>query len=132
MILTRTKCRAEHPATLALGLNLKFILVGGAGLAVGAVLPLEVSGFLSPTWTAMAPSDRRSTAILAVLIVAASVGTAGADQAAPASTVGTFDFAYVSFALIWGAVFFAERPAYVALAWTALIVGAGVLAVRRP
>jgi len=70
--------------------------------------------------------------ILAALILVASVGTAVAYQAAPASTVGTFDFAYVGFALIWGALFFEERPDNIALLGIALLVIAGVLAVRRP
>lgn len=131
MILTRTKCRNEHPATLALGLNATFIIVGGIGLLIGLALPFEVSGFLSPNWTAMKFGDWQTTAILASLILVASVGTAVAYQAAPASTVGTFDFAYVGFALIWGALFFGERPDNVALAGIALIVIAGVLAVRR-
>ncbi|MDA8587242.1 DMT family transporter [Rhodobacteraceae bacterium] len=131
MILTRTKCRNEHPATLALGLNATFIIVGGVGLLIGLALPLEVSGFLSPDWTAMKFEDWQTTAILASLILVASVGTAVAYQAAPASTVGTFDFAYVGFALIWGALFFGERPDNLALAGIALIVIAGVLAVRR-
>jgi len=131
MILTRTRCRNEHPATLALGLNATFVVVGIAGLIVGAFLPIEVTGFLSPDWTNMGSEEWRTTAILASLILVASVGTAVAYQAAPASTVGTFDFAYVGFALIWGALFFAERPDNVALAGIALIVIAGVLAVRR-
>ena len=132
MILTRTKCRDEHPATLALGLNAMFVLVGGTGLILGPVLLSDATGFLSPAWTPMDGAAWGTTAILAALILIASVGTAVAYQAAPASTVGTFDFAYVGFALIWGAVFFAERPDAVALAGIALIVAAGVLAVRRP
>lgn len=131
MILTRTKCRDEHPATLALGLNATFIVVGFAGLMVGWILPIEPTGFLSSNWTDMGPTEWRTTAILASLILVASVGTAVAYQAAPASTVGTFDFAYVGFALIWGVLFFAERPDGVALLGIVLIVGAGVLAVRR-
>jgi drug/metabolite transporter (DMT)-like permease len=131
MILTRTKCRNEHPATLALGLNATFIVVGFTGLLVGVVLPIEVTGFLTPDWTSMGFEDWRTTAILASLILVASVGSAVAYQAAPASTVGTFDFAYVGFALIWGALFFSERPDNLALAGIALIVVAGVLAVRR-
>lgn len=126
-----TSTRNEHPATLALGLNATFIIVGGIGLLIGLALPFEVSGFLSPDWTAMKFGDWQTTAILASLILVASVGTAVAYQAAPASTVGTFDFAYVGFALIWGALFFGERPDNVALAGIALIVIAGVLAVRR-
>lgn len=131
MILTRTKCRNEHPATLALGLNATFIVVGLFGLLVGQIFPVEAAGFLSPDWTTMSSHEWRTTAILAGLILVASVGTAVAYQAAPASTVGTFDFAYVGFALIWGALFFAERPDNVALVGIALIVIAGVLAVRR-
>ncbi|MDW3181454.1 MAG: DMT family transporter [Roseobacter sp.] len=131
MILTRTKCRDEHPATLALGLNATFIIVGFAGLMVGWMLPIEPTGFLSSNWTDMGSEEWRTTAILASLILVASVGTAIAYQAAPASTVGTFDFAYVGFALIWGVLFFAERPDRVALLGIVLIVVAGVLAVRR-
>ncbi len=131
MILTRTKCRNEHPATLALGLNATFIVVGLAGLVIGWTLSIEAPGFLSLDWTVMGAAEWRTTAILASLILVASVGTAVAYQAAPASTIGTFDFAYVGFALIWGAIFFAERPDNVALVGIALIVIAGVLAVRR-
>ena len=131
MILTRTKCRDEHPATLALGLNATFIVVGFAGLFVGWVVPIELTGFLSPNWTAMGPAEWRTTAILACIILVASVGTAVAYQVAPASTIGTFDFAYVGFALIWGALFFAERPDNMALTGIALIVVAGILAVKR-
>tara|TARA_R110000737_G_scaffold216907_1_gene233371 strand:+ start:882 stop:1799 length:918 start_codon:yes stop_codon:yes gene_type:complete len=132
MILTRTKCRNEHPATLALGLNATFIVVGSLGLVVGLVLPIDVTGFLRSDLTRMGSGEWLTSGILASLILVASIGTAVAYQAAPASTVGTFDFAYVGFALIWGAVFFAERPDNVALAGIALIVVAGVLAVRRP
>ena len=132
MVLTRTKCRREHPATLALALNATFVATGLAGLTVGPLLPLGAEGFLSPLWV---PMDARAwgiVAILALLILIASVGTAVAYQAAPASTVGTFDFAYVGFALVWGVLFFAERPDGWAVVGIALIVAAGVLAVRRP
>ncbi len=132
MILTRTKCLNEHPASLALGLNAIFIVFGATGLAVGALLELDTVGFLTTSWVVMSPDEWRNIAILAALILVASIGTAVAYQSAPASTVGTFDFAYVGFALIWGAVFFDERPDAVAVAGIALIVVAGVLAVRRP
>lgn len=132
MILTRTKCLNEHPASLALGLNATFILLGAAGLVFGALLGLETTRFLTISWVAMSIEEWRNMSILAVLILVASVGTAVAYQSAPASTVGTFDFAYVGFALIWGTVFFDERPDAGAMTGIALIVIAGVLAVRRP
>ena len=132
MILTRTKCLNEHPASLALGLNMTFVVFGVTGLAVGAHLGLDPAGFLTTSWDVMSPDEWRNIAILAALILVASVGTAVAYQSAPASTVGTFDFAYVGFALIWGVVFFDERPDAFAVTGIALIVVAGVLAVRRP
>ncbi|MEM6304350.1 MAG: DMT family transporter [Pseudomonadota bacterium] len=132
MILTRTKCLHEHPASLALGLNVAFAVFGATGLALGAVFKPDLTGFLTTSWMAMSFEAWRNIAILAALILVASVGTAVAYQSAPASTVGTFDFAYVGFALIWGAVFFDERPDRIAVIGIALIVLAGVLAVRRP
>ena len=102
MILTRNKCLGEHPATLALGLNATFILFGAAGLALGLIPELDTRGFLTTAWPPMSPEDLRNIAILAALIVATSDGTAVAYQFAPASTIGTFDFAYVGFTLIWG------------------------------
>ncbi|WP_417279100.1 DMT family transporter [Celeribacter sp.] len=132
MILTRTKCRFEHPAILALGLNAAFILVGGAGLWIGSGMTEEIPGFLTPKWQEMTGTQWRNLVLLAGLLLVASVGTAVAYQAASASTVGTFDFAYVGFAVIWGVVIFDERPQGAALAGIALIVVAGVLAVQRP
>lgn len=132
MILTRTKCLDEHPATLALGLNAAFILFGITGLMAGWLLQIDGPGFLTTSWTAMSPEAWRNIAILAALVLVASVGTAVAYQAAPVSTIGTFDFAYVGFALIWGALFFDERPDMIAIIGIAIIVIAGLLAVQQP
>jgi hypothetical protein len=44
---------------------------------------------------------------------------------------GRFDFAYVGFAALWGILFFDEVPDAVTLGGMALIVVAGLLAVRR-
>lgn len=131
MILTRTKCLNEHPVALALGLNATFIAVGFTGLMIGKVLPIEVTGFLTLDWTSMSFENWRMTAILAGLVLLASIGTAIAYQAAPASIVGMFDFAYIGFALIWGALFFSERPDTLALTGIGLIVLAGMLTVQR-
>ncbi|MEM8577144.1 MAG: DMT family transporter [Pseudomonadota bacterium] len=131
MILTRTLCRADHPATLALGLKGAFILFGAAGLAVGQVWSPAGAGFLNPAWAPMGAEAWRNIAVLAALILVASVGTAVTYQAAPASVIGAFDFACVGFALIWGAAFFDERLDGVGLAGIALFVAAGLLAVRR-
>lgn len=97
----------------------------------GALLPVEAAGLISPAWTPMGAAGWRSVAILAALILAASVGTAVAYRAAPASTVGTFECAYAGSALIRGTVFLGERPDAAALGGIGPIVGAGVLALRR-
>ena len=86
MILTRTKCLQEHLTTLALGLNAIFIIVGAGGLLVGALLKVDNASFMTTTWSEMAPETWRNMAILAALILVASVGTAVAYQAAPASS----------------------------------------------
>ena len=59
------------------------------------------------------------------------IGAAIAYQKGPPAVVGSFDFAYVGFAVLWGLVFFAEVPDARALLGIAMIVGAGVLSLRR-
>ncbi len=133
MILTRTKCRDEHPLVLSGVLNLTFIAVGLAGALLSGLL-IDVSAsssFLSASWTPMGGSELIAIVLLAVAILTASIGTAIAYQAGPSSVVATFDFAYVGFAVIWGFVFFAEAPDAVSLSGIALIVLAGVIAVRK-
>jgi drug/metabolite transporter (DMT)-like permease len=136
MILTRTKCKGENPLVLSLALNVSFVGVGAA-----ASLPIALWGpsgaeaqiypFLLSQWSAMGTSEWLAMSLLATAIIVGSVWTAIAYQAGPSSTVATFDFSYVAFATLWGLVFFAEIPDAVTIAGMALIVGAGVLAVRR-
>ncbi|HUF55555.1 MAG TPA: DMT family transporter [Thermohalobaculum sp.] len=130
MILTRTRCRTEHPLTLSLALNAGFV---ATGLVATAVLPAigDEASFLSGAWTPMGGIEWAAMAVLAAAILIGSIGAAVAYQAAPSSIVGTFDFAYVGFATVWGLVFFAEVPDALTLAGMAMIVGAGILTVRR-
>lgn len=133
MILTRTKCRGEHPLVLSAALNVSFIAVG---LAATLVLPLAgdtiaPSSFLSPVWTAMGPSEVAAILLLTLAILIGSIGAAIAYQTGPSSVVATFDFAYVGFAAIWGLIFFSEVPDTMTIAGMGLIVIAGVISVRR-
>jgi drug/metabolite transporter (DMT)-like permease len=136
MILTRTKCREEHPLVLSLSLNVSFVAVGLlATLLIATVgVPAGTTGsasFLPGGWTAMAMSEWLAMALLAGAIIVGSVGAAIAYQVGPPATVATFDFAYVGFASVWGVLFFAEVPDGITIAGIGLIVVAGVLAVRR-
>lgn len=133
MILTRTKCRDEHPLILSGVLNLTFIAVGLAGTLLSDFLTntSATPSFLSAAWATMGSREVVAIVLLAIAILTASIGTAIAYQAGPSSVVATFDFAYVGFAVIWGFVFFAEAPDAIGLSGIALIVAAGVIAVRK-
>ena len=133
MILTRTKCRSEHPMVLSLTLNITFIAVG---LLATLVLPVlndtgAPHGFLSPTWVSPGIAEITAITVLAVAILIGSIGTAIAYQIGESSVVGVFDFAYVGFAVVWGLLFFAEIPDGVAAIGMLMIVAAGVIAVRQ-
>jgi len=133
MILTRTKCRDEHPLILSAALNVTFIVVGlFATLSIGFVGSAEASSsFLSAAWAPMASNEIVAIILLAIAILVGSIGAAIAYQVGPSSVVATFDFAYVGFAVICGFVFFNEVPDAIAVGGMALIVIAGVIAVRQ-
>ena len=69
--------------------------------------------------------------LLACAILIGSVGAAIAYQNGGLAVIGTFDFACVGFATIWGVVFFAEIPGALSLLGMALIVVAGILSLRQ-
>ncbi len=131
MILTRTKCRAVHPVMLSLALNIAFVVAGvlGAGLMAG-LAPEARQGFLFGTWAPMGAAEWISMVILALAILIGSLGAAFAYQKGRPAIIGTFDFAYVGFAVVWGILFFAEYPDLPTAAGMGLIVLAGILSLR--
>lgn len=131
MILTRTRCRVHHPVVLSLALNLAFVGIGAVAAAGIGLLPAPArQGFLLAPWAAMGPAAWLSMGVLAAAILIGSLGAAIAYQKGPPAVVGSFDFAYVGFAVVWGLVFFAEVPDALSSLGIALIVGAGVLSLR--
>ncbi len=138
MILTRTKCRDEHPLILSTALNVTFIAVGllatlvVAGAEILGISPVpQAETFLSADWASLAGKEIIALLLMAAAILGASIGTAVAYQNGPSTIVATFDFAYVGFAALWGLLFFAELPDAMTLAGMVLIVVAGVITVRR-
>ena len=132
MILTRTKCQTEHPLTLSLVLNIYFVLTGAvAATMISMFVGPDRNGFLLAPWTPMEAEQWTAMCLLAAAILIGSIGAAIAYQKGPSSMVGTFDFAYVGFAVLWGLVFFAEVPDIVSIAGMLMIVAAGVLSVRQ-
>ena len=131
MLLTRTRCRGHHPVVLSLALNVAFVVIGGIAAAAIWVLPETArQGFLGAPWAAMDLSGWVTLGLMAASILIGSLGAAIAYQKGPPSVVGSFDFAYIGFAVIWGLVFFGEIPDARAALGIALIAGAGILSLR--
>ena len=135
MVITRSKCVGDHPLSLSLALNLALLaagLVASGAIAVWGPQDPAAYPFLLGDWAPLALRDAVVLALLAVLLVAFSVGTAKAYQSGPPAIIATFDYAYLAFAALWGLLLFAELPD----AWTwfgmVLIAGAGMLVVRPP
>jgi drug/metabolite transporter (DMT)-like permease len=131
MILTRSKCRGEHPLVLSLSLNVSFVVVGLLATALLALAPATAPSFLAGDWSPMGATEWLAMALLGVAIIIGSIGSAVAYQVGPPGTVAAFDFAYVEFAALWGILFFGEVFDAITIGGIALIVVAGILAVRR-
>ena len=132
MILTRTKCREVRPLMLSLALNISFIAIGLLATVLVLGAPGEWrEGFILGGWISMGSSEWTAMTLLAVAILIGSIGAAIAYQNGPPAVIGTFDFAYVGFAVIWGLLLFGEFPDGVSLIGMALIVVAGYLSLRQ-
>ncbi len=136
MVLTRAKCQQESPLVLGLSLHLTIFIVGAvASIGFPLLWPdaLQNTGnqFIFGTWTDMGIVQWLAMSALAVAAVIGAVGGAYAYQNGPSATVATFDYSYLAFLTVWGILFFAEIPDIFTLSGMALIVTAGVLAVRQ-
>jgi len=136
MIITRSKCENEKPLILSLWLNLAFIGVGALAILTiqiwqPTLASMATDPFLLGEWKPMWIDEWRTMAILAIIIVIASIGTAIAYQSGPSSIIATFDFSYVAYVVIWGILLFGEVPDSISIIGILLIVGGGLLAVRK-
>ena len=127
MVLTARKCREDDPFALVLALNITFI-VAGIGLSMFAG---KDSSFVFGAWQDLDLVLVSTVVILAALMLIGSVGAAVAYQNGPPGTVAAFDYSYLVFSLVWGAVFFGEAPGLLSLLGIGLIVAAGFLALSR-
>lgn len=136
MILTRTKCRQENPGVLSLALNLTFIAMGlVASLLLAGLSPethqVALNPFLLGDWRLPGVSDWLAMAVLAIVVVAGSILAALAYQRGPSPIIATFDYSYLAFSAFWGFVLFLEVPDTLTLLGMALIVVAGITAIRN-
>lgn len=135
MILTRTHCVNDDALALALGLHLGFILAGGIAIVILWLVNLTpdiqmIYPFVLTLWPAIAFSDWGLLLFLSILAAAFSVGVARAYQLAPPHIIGVFDNGYIVSAVIWGFVFFAEKPQISTLIGSVLVICAGILVNR--
>ena len=136
MIITRARCQADTPLMMALILNVVFVATGAVVTAVlWALAPsaevVVAHPFLLAGWAA---TDLRMIVAMAVLAVAVIIGasaSAFAYQTAPPALIGVFDYAYLALAALWGFLLFAETPDLVGITGMAMIVGAGILVLKR-
>lgn len=136
MVLTRSKCQEDDAVNLALGLHGAFIITGLAMTAVLAMIDLAPASaraypFLLGNWMPMSWADWTLMGFLGVLSAAFFLGVARAYQIAPPQIIGTFDYAYLVSAALWGFVLFAEKPGPLTILGMALITVAGLLVAER-
>ena len=83
------------------------------------------------TWLGMDAWQWALILLLSGTMLIGSVGTAIAYQSGPPSTVATWDFSYLAFAVLWGIALFSERLDFASMAGIALIALAGIIVIRR-
>lgn len=133
MVVTRRHCRNEHPLVLAFGLNSAFL----AAASIGGVASLIISDataaraeFLLSPWQPLGWQELLFIFGYSCALIFINTATARAYQIAPSAIVGTFDYAYLAFACLWGYVFFREIPDMFTWGGMLLILMAGVLVLR--
>lgn len=131
-VLTRMRCATESPIVLALSLHCCLLAAGVLGGLVATLQPFGTSDpFLFGGWRSMEGADWLLMIGLGCVMVLVALGVARAYQSAPPAVVGTFDYAYLVFAAVWGLAFFGERLDAFTLVGMGLILAAGVLVVSR-
>lgn len=131
-IVTRTRCGEESPLILALALHICLLASGVVGVAAIAIVgPHASDPFLLGGWRPMQVRDWALMAALGAIMVAVAAGVAKAYQSGKPAVVGTFDYAYLVFATVWGLMLFSERLDMLTVTGILLIVAAGVLVLRQ-
>ena len=99
-------------------------------LPVPAAL-VENYGYIFGSWSQVTWSDWAVLVLLAAFTVSIGMMLAGAYKIAPPATVATFEYSYLVFVALWDILFFGLQPTPMSMLGMAMIVGAGVLAMRR-
>jgi len=135
-LLTRSKCQDVPAAALALSLNGGLLLIGVAVTFLMLTLPpseslVGASPFIFGMWGQVSPQLWAMMVVLALLVVANGTPLAAAYKAAAPSTVATFDYSYLIFAVLFDFWIFSLVPNLTTLIGIALIVVAGMIATKK-
>lgn len=136
IVITRTRCQSVSAEALALSFNASLMI---AGFLVSAALLLwppvgqlaENFPFIFGTWSSVARGDWLVLLGLAGLAAMIGVMLAKAYQNAPPATIATFEYSYIVFVAIWDIVFFGHAPTAMSVTGIVMIIGAGVLVMKR-
>lgn len=135
-LVTRSKCRAIPPATLAVSLNIALVVMGAAVSAILFIWPpapesVAISPFLLGSWQVLGLLEWVVVAMLAALMVGNSLVVSAAYQSAPPFIIATFDYNYLIFMTAFGFILFSEVPDWQTVIGMLVIVGAGMMVVRQ-
>jgi drug/metabolite transporter (DMT)-like permease len=135
MLMARRFATSVSAAVMAFFQNL-FFLVGSAvaallfdQLALGHSSHPSVSFLLRP-WAHVMPADGLLMLVAGVVSAIGTVLLTNAYRVARASTVTAFEYTGILWAPLWGFLFFSEVPRATTVAGAAVIVVAGLLALR--
>ena len=135
-LVTRSKCRATPPVTLAVSLNIALVVMGAVASAVlfiwnPAPANVAVSPFLLGSWQVFGLLEWGVVAMLAALMVGNSLVVSAAYQSAPPVIIATFDYNYLIFMTAFGLILFSEIPDRQTIIGMLMIVCAGMMVVRQ-
>jgi len=135
ILTTRRLCRGESPVTLAIGVSVGFILVGGVMTLVLSIrMPVTAADYWPYLFTGWHPLDWWVLGLITVcaaINMASNIGLAKAYQSAEASWLAPFDYSYLIFATFWGYVFWNTVPDILTFLGMALIACAGATVAWR-
>ncbi len=135
MITTRLHCIEKDPVLLALALNLTFIVVGLVGTVAGApfadvTFDSGTAKFLIGQWSSLSLGDLGVILLLSAVMIFGSIFGAMAYQLGSPPLVATFDYTYLVCAVLWGWLFFNERPDWLSTIGMLMVLVGGVVAIQ--
>ena len=133
-IVTNARCHSTPLPALALSQSLVMMVAGFLASGVMMVFPSgalsEDTPYIFGQWATMTPELWAVLAVLSVFAIGAAVLLAGAYQVGPPVIMGTLEYSYLVFVLIWDTAIFGLIPDGIGLIGIVLIVAAGLIVIH--